>query len=91
MVYRVIPSRHTNRGPYNLSKSAGSNVLYSLAKQSDDDTVRISWFAEQLRETNLGGSIAAAEALIGDEQQSSDSSHWQVSGESFHFGRFWST
>src|SRR5262249_34689133 len=33
-LYSVIPRRHTNRGPYDLSKSVGSSALYSLAKIS---------------------------------------------------------
>ena len=40
-LYPVIPRRHTNRGPYDLSKSVGSDILDSFAKLSDDDTVRI--------------------------------------------------
>jgi hypothetical protein len=76
-LYPVIPSRHTNRGPYDLSKSVGSDVLDSLAKLSDHDTVRIFWFAESARRDQFAKvAIAAAEALIADEQQSRDSSHW---------------
>src|SRR5262249_9726470 len=58
----AIPSRHTNRGPYDLSKSVGSNVLDSLATLSDHDTVRIFWFAESAKRDQFGKvAIAAAE------------------------------
>src|SRR6516162_2849118 len=64
-LFPVIPSRHTNRGPYDLSKSVGSNVLDSLATLSDHDTVRIFWFAESAKRDQFGkAAIAAAEALI---------------------------
>jgi hypothetical protein len=57
-LFPVIPSRHTNRGPYNLSKSVGSNVLDSLAALSDHDTVMTrfaySGLLIQPSETNLG-------------------------------------
>ena len=76
-LYPVIPSRHTNRGPYDLSKSVGSDLLDSLAKLSDHEIVRIFWFAESARRDQFAKvAIAAAEALIADEQQSRDSSHW---------------
>ena len=72
-LYPVIPSRHTNRGPYDRSKSVGSHVLDSLAKLSNDDSVRIFWFAESATQDRFGKvAIAAAEALIADEQQSRD-------------------
>jgi hypothetical protein len=90
-LYPAIPSRHTNRGPYDLSKSVGSDVLDSLAKLSNDDTVRIFWFAESAARHRFGKvAIAAAEALIADEQQSRDSSRWWHQGwsdvQTYHDG-----
>ena len=87
----VIPRRHTNRGPYDLSKSLGPDVLYSLAALSDHETVRIFWFAEPAKRNQFGKvTIAAAEALIADEQQSRDSSHWWRQGwsdvQTYHDG-----
>jgi len=90
-MYPVIPMRHTNRGPYYLSKSVGSSVLDTLAKLSNDDTVRIFWFAESATRDRFGKvAIAAAEALIADEQQSRDSSRWWRQGwsdvQTYHDG-----
>jgi hypothetical protein len=80
-----------NRGPYDLSKSVGSSVLYSLAKISSDDTLRICWFPESALRDRFGKvAIAAAEALIADEQQSRDSSRWWRQGwsnvQTYHDG-----
>jgi len=90
-LYPVIPSRHTNRGPYDLSKSVGSDVLDSFATLSDDETVRILWFAESAARDRFGKvAIAASEVLIADEQQSRDSSRWWRQGwsdvQTYHDG-----
>jgi hypothetical protein len=66
-------------------------VLDSLAKLSDDDMVRIFWFAESATRDRFGKvAIAVAEALIADEQQSRDSSHWWRHGwsdvQTYHDG-----
>src|SRR5262249_45233336 len=90
-LFPVIPRRHTNRGPYDVSKPVDPNVLDSLAALSDHETVRIFWFAEPAKRNHFGKvAIAAAEALIADEQQSRDSSHWWRQGwsdvQTYHDG-----
>ena len=90
-LFAVIPSRHTNRGPYDLSKSVGSDVLDSFATLSDDETVRILWFAGSAARDRFGKvAIAASEVLIADEQQSRDSSRWWRQGwsdvQTYHDG-----
>jgi hypothetical protein len=76
-LYTAIPNRHTNRSPYDLTRSVAPDLLASLAALSNDDAVQVFWYADSAARDKFGAyGVAAAEALIADEQQSIDSSNW---------------
>lgn len=76
-LYTAIPNRHTNRSPYDLTRSVAPDLLTSLAALADDDAVHVFWYTDSAARDKFGAyGIAAAETLIADEQQSIDSSSW---------------
>jgi len=76
-LYIAIPERHTNRGPYDLSRPVGKDALDALAVLSDDDQLRVFWFTDQAaRDPFARVALAAAQALIADQGQSIDSHNW---------------
>ncbi|MBA3869292.1 MAG: hypothetical protein H0X30_09065 [Anaerolineae bacterium] len=80
-LYNAIPNRHTNRSPYDLTRTVAPDMLASLAALSDDDAVQVFWYADVAAKDKFGTyELAAAEALIADEQQSIDSNHWWRQG-----------
>lgn len=80
-LYSAIPSRHTNRSPYDTNKSVKADILNSLTALSNDDSVHVFWYANSSARDKFGKiAIAAAQALIADEQQSIDSNRWWRQG-----------
>jgi len=80
-LYSAIPNRHTNRSPYDVGKSIGRDILDSLTALSNDAAVQVFWYADPVARDKFGKyAVAAAEALIADEQQSIDSNHWWRQG-----------
>ena len=80
-LYKAIPNRHTNRGPYDVTKSVSPDTLNTLTALSNDDAVKVFWYADAAAKDKFGTyELAAAEALIADEQQSIDSNHWWRQG-----------
>ncbi|MFZ4815557.1 MAG: Acg family FMN-binding oxidoreductase [Phototrophicaceae bacterium] len=76
-LYTAIPNRHTNRSPYDLTRAVAPDVLTSLAALVDDAAVRVFWYADSAARDKFSAyGLAAAEALIADEQQSIDSGRW---------------
>lgn len=80
-LYKAIPSRHTNRSPYDVTKSVKPDILDSLAALSIDEGIHVFWYADAGARDKFGKvAVAAAQALIADEQQSIDSNHWWRQG-----------
>jgi hypothetical protein len=77
-LYRVIPERHTNRGPYRTDAPIAEETLASLAALSGDDPeLRVIWLARPEARIALGKLIVqATEAIVGDRAQSQDSAKW---------------
>lgn len=75
-LYQAIPHRHTNRFAF-ASRSVSARLLDQLAALNDDDAVGTVWFTtrtDRLHVVDL--MVAAARALVADQQQSDDSSRW---------------
>ena len=73
----AIPLRHTNRGPYDQSKALDEDTLHAFNALCDDPAVHLMWYTQPAERLAFGnGVVAGAEALVADEQQSSDSHQW---------------
>ena len=66
-LYLAIPDRHTNRYPYDTSRSVSSDDLRDISVLSDRDDVTIVWFASQRDKASFGDlTIEATRAAIAD-------------------------
>ena len=76
-LHDAIGRRHTNRGPY-TNEALTDDVLATLESVSSDlDDVSVRWFTTPADRAALGALIIdATEAIIDDEQQSTDSFAW---------------
>lgn len=77
-LYKAIPHRHTNRGPYDKLQEVSSETLKSFQdlKRGLPDACLV-WFTSDEEKRRLSELIVeATEAIIADSQQSDDSSEW---------------
>lgn len=76
-LYSAIPNRHTNRGPYDSASALESEIFNSINALVTESDIQLFWFKDESARAKFGEvAIAAAEALIADEQQSMDSHAW---------------
>ena len=77
-LYQAIPRRHTNRGPYDTSRSIGPGVLKSIQELGIDmPDVTVFWFIRDKERSRVGDLIIqATEAIIADKQQTAASTKW---------------
>ncbi|HVS05790.1 MAG TPA: hypothetical protein VHK65_06445 [Candidatus Dormibacteraeota bacterium] len=76
-LYRAIPMRHTNRGPYDTARSVAPDVLTSMESLISETDVAIVWWtsaADKRRFADL--TVRAAQAIAADAQQAADDFHW---------------
>ncbi|MBI4637845.1 MAG: hypothetical protein HY727_16040 [Candidatus Rokubacteria bacterium] len=76
-LYRAIPARHTNRGPYDR-RPVPQDVLGALeALGLDQPDVAVAWYTNESDRRRVGALVVqATEAIVGDEQQARDSGRW---------------
>lgn len=76
-LYEAIPNRHTNRAAYDTTRSVDESVFSGIDALVTEPTVRLVWMRGSSSHKKFGEvAIAAAEALIADDQQSMDSHNW---------------
>jgi len=76
-LYSAISNRHTNRGPYDSTRVVAPEIFDVIDSVVAESNVRLFWFKDESAHAKFGEvAIAAAEALIADEQQSMDSHRW---------------
>jgi hypothetical protein len=77
-LYEAIPTRHTNRGPYERGRRVPADMLDRLAALGADlPGTRVIWFGTPQARGRVGELIVAAtEAIVADAQQSADSAKW---------------
>ena len=77
-LFDAIPLRHTDRGPYDTARTVAPEVLGRLAGLGPDlPQVSVLWFTTDPDRRRVGELIVAAtEAIVKDNQQSSDSAKW---------------
>lgn len=76
-LYDAIPNRHTNRAAYDSSRAVAAEQMAQLAALGEDLNAKVIWFSTPDERRHVGELIVAAtEAIIADEQQSTDSAKW---------------
>jgi hypothetical protein len=77
-LYRAIPNRHTNRGPYAKDQQVSSEILDTLTSlRKNESDVTLFWFTTEGERRRVGDLIIqATEAIIADKEQSDDSARW---------------
>jgi hypothetical protein len=76
-LYEAIPNRHTNRAAYDTIRSVEESIFSGINALVTESTVSLVWMRGSSSHKKFGEvAIAAAEALIADEQQSMDSHKW---------------
>jgi hypothetical protein len=74
----AIPRRHTNRGPYDRTRSLSPEALASFEElgRSDAD-IALLWFTSEASRRRVADLIVAAtEAIVADREQAEDSAKW---------------
>jgi hypothetical protein len=76
-LYRAIPHRHTNRGPYESRAVTGATLDDLQNLGADLPLVTVKWIADAKGRGRLGELIVqATQAIIADRDQSRDSAAW---------------
>lgn len=76
-LYEAIPNRHTNRAAYDTTRSVDESTFSGINALVTESTVGLFWMRGSSSHKKFGEvAIAAAEALIADDQQSMDSHNW---------------
>lgn len=76
-LYEAIPNRHTSRYPYDTGRRVPAGILDDLDALNDEADVKVFWFSSPEERKRIGDlTIAATEAFVADEKQSSDSNAW---------------
>ena len=76
-LYSAIPHRHTNRAAYDVTRNMEDEIFNGINSLITENDVQIVWLKDKADKTKFGKvAIAAAEALIADNQQSMDSHAW---------------
>ena len=77
-LYRAIPRRHTNRGPYDAVRPLPSGFLDALSQlPGADDSVKVFLFSDSGQRENIAGlSSVANETLYSDPDVEAASERW---------------
>lgn len=76
-LYRAIPHRHTNRGPYQLDRLVPEQLLVGLRSTSEDADVEVILVSEPAARARLATLIiSTTEDIIADEVMVRDSERW---------------
>lgn len=76
-LYEAIPNRHTNRAAYDTPRAVPDEVFSTIESLITESDVKVFWLKDDAPRKQFGETaIAAAEALIADDQQSADSHKW---------------
>jgi hypothetical protein len=77
-LYQAVPRRHTNRGPYDTSRSITPEVLKTIQELGIDmPDVTVFWFVSDQERSRVGDLIVqATKAIIADKQQTAASAKW---------------
>jgi hypothetical protein len=76
-LYRAIPLRHTDRGPYQAGRALTADVPRGMDALVDHADVRILWLLTAPQRAQFSAlTMAATQAFVADPQQSGDDYAW---------------
>jgi hypothetical protein len=76
-LYRAIPDRHTNRGPYRTGRPVPAGVLDEMAAlATEPDTGVVWWSGTEDKRTFADLTVRATEAIVADPAQAADDYRW---------------
>lgn len=76
-LYRAIPQRHTNRGPYALNRAVPPETLQVLQSLNHDQGMAVFWFTKDDERRRLSELVMqATKAIVADAEQAHDSARW---------------
>jgi len=76
-LFRAIPQRHTNRGPYDTARPVTKEALTALDAVVTEGDLSIVWWTSETEKKAFGElSVRAAEAVVADEEQATDDFRW---------------
>lgn len=76
-LYAVIPHRHTNRSPYLANGQIAPSQIRDLERLNDEsDLLHVQFWTGAQHSRTRDLLIAAAEAVVADREQSTDSVRW---------------
>ena len=77
LLYRAIPDRHTNRGPYRTGRPVPAGVLDEMAAlATEPDTSVVWWTGAGDKHTFADLTVRATEAIVADHAQAADDYRW---------------
>ena len=76
-LYRAIPDRHTNRGPYRTGRAVPAGVLDELAALATEPATGVIWWTgAEDRRAFADLTVRATEAIVADAAQAADDYRW---------------
>src|SRR5579859_8068044 len=76
-LYRAIPDRHTNRGPYQSGRPVPAGVLDAMAAlATEPDTAVLWWSGAADKRAFADLTVRATEAIVADPAQAADDYRW---------------
>jgi hypothetical protein len=76
-LYSAIPNRHTDRGAYDAARSMAPETFEEIEALITEADLRLFWYKDEAARAQFSKvAIESAEALVADEQQSTDSHAW---------------
>ena len=76
-LYRAIPDRHTNRGPYRTGRAVPAGVLDELAALATEPATGVIWWTgAEDRRAFADLTVRATKAIVADAAQAADDYRW---------------
>ena len=76
-LYQAIPHRHTNRYPYDTTRSVSQATLEALTALNTDAQVRVLWVTNSADRQHMGNlMVAASQAFVADQPLVQDDDRW---------------
>jgi nitroreductase len=76
-LYKAIPNRHTNRGPYDAARAVTPAILEDLARTgSPDGCIQVTWLDREQQKAFAALTLDATKAILADQDQARDGAVW---------------
>ncbi|HEY6797132.1 MAG TPA: hypothetical protein VI248_20870 [Kineosporiaceae bacterium] len=76
-LYRAIPDRHTNRGPYQTGRPVPAGVLEAMAGLATEPDTGVVWLTGRSDHRTFADlTVRATQAIVADSEQATDDYRW---------------